>query len=219
MRAPRFVVELPIDKSAEEIHRFWQDEENNEKETIENVRRRRSVLMGDYDNTTTTSSAVRLSEEEERELETYNNNVYSSNDIKTNFIHDTQHERDYNVFSNSRNNVDITSEWHVEHGRFKRDQEHQQQHGRSKRGDDEQQNHGRFKRAIQQSYEIETAVFVDSAMYKFVSDRIDDGEDPVESVEDIVFSIMNGVRGGRVNGVRGWGRGRGREEGEELSVD
>ena len=53
--------------------------------------------------------------------------------------------------------------------------------------------HKRFKRASSENYQIETAVFIDSEMYNFVEKMKKKGTKVVDQVEEIVFSIMNGV--------------------------
>ncbi|CAL4069479.1 unnamed protein product, partial [Meganyctiphanes norvegica] len=54
-------------------------------------------------------------------------------------------------------------------------------------------NHGsRLKRQLQGSYRIETAVFVDDEMYKVIRSQ-NPGSDIQQTIQDVVFAIMNGV--------------------------
>ena len=66
-------------------------------------------------------------------------------------------------------------------------------HRRTKENTKENTSHRRTKRATGKSFEIETAVFVDDAMYDFVADIKGDDEDTVSKVESFVLAIMNGV--------------------------
>ncbi|XP_042857652.1 A disintegrin and metalloproteinase with thrombospondin motifs adt-2-like [Penaeus japonicus] len=50
----------------------------------------------------------------------------------------------------------------------------------------------RSKRASDEAYQIETAVFVDDAMYDVIKEQ-NPGSDTVQTVTDVVFAIMNGV--------------------------
>ena len=75
------------------------------------------------------------------------------------------------------------------HRRTKENTKENTSHRRTK----ENTSHRRTKRATGKSFEIETAVFVDDAMYDFVADIKEEEEDTVSKVESFVLAIMNGV--------------------------
>lgn len=110
-------------------------------------------------------------------------------------LKDKEHHRRSQLEDDLRYNLQERDQHHrlTLEDELRYDLRNKEYHQRSPVQDFGSHRHRRAATPSQSDYQIETAVFADYDMYKFVS-AMDGVTDPVQKITDIIFTIMNGVR-------------------------